>query len=567
MCNARIINVVSLICFYFCFAAVSVTAVSSQTITWKDVSDGIREGGLRSVAVDPDNPDTVFVSSDVAVYKSLNGGRTWDEILSFRATGNNINTIFMPVHNSHMLYLGTDDGLLRWRDSEAGWERVFSGVGSEENSVLSIAVSPEDPGRIVIGTEAGLFVSEDNGENWAKGRNLPSDTAIAFIAIDSSNPYTIYAAADKGLYKSLNGGNGWKRILDTGTADDHLLSTVEETQDDLEIEVERPIRSIAIDPSDSEIIYAATSEGLRISRDGGGIWKGAGSLGLGSLDIRHILPDGDKGNHIYAATGRGVFRYSQASDIWEELYKGMVSPEIHYLALSNVSNDGGKTLWAAAKKGVYRAEIPVQHSEGYSEKSGTGSRQENVQEIDMLSIFSNEPTIGEVREAAIQYAEVHPEKILKWRKAAAGRAWLPDVRVAYGKNKDWQSSSYFYSTSSQKYKDDDITKGKDKAWSISANWELGDLIWSSAQTSIDTRSRLVVQLRDDVLSEVTRLYFERRRRVIEMLISPPGDIAEKIESELRLQELTAGLDAMTGSYFSKKMDQGSGVRVQGTGKN
>ena len=555
MYNVRINTVVSCICFYLCFTAASVAAASSQRIQWVDASDGIREEGLQSVAVTANNPDTVFVSSDVAVYKSSNSGTTWEEVFSFRATGKNINTIFIPFSNPLTVYTGTKDGLFRSNEGGSGWEKIFNGVGSEENSVLSIALSPEDPGRIVIGTEAGLFISEDNGKNWAKGQNLPSDAAIAFITIDSSNPYIMYAAADKGLYKSFNGGNGWRRILKSNAADDDQLLSTGEEEDKNEFEVKRTIRSIVIDPSNPEIIYAATSEGLRISRDGGGTWKRAGSLGLGSLDIRHILLDGDNSSSLYAATGRGVFMYLQASDIWEELYKGMVSREMQYLALSDDRNDGAKTLWAATKKGIYKAAIPVQNSKGSSSENGTDPRQENVLKMDMLSIFSHEPTIGEVREAAIHYAEVQPEKILKWRKAAAGRAWLPDVKVAYGRNEDWQSSSYFYSTSSQKYKDDDITKGKDKAWSISLNWELGDLIWNSAQTSIDTRSRLVVQLRDDVLSEVTRLYFERRRFMIERLISPPEDIADKMENELRLQELTAGLDAMTGSYFSRKLGQ------------
>jgi len=565
MGDAIIKRVVSCICLYLFFAAVSGAAASGQRIQWVDVSDGIREGGIRSVAVDPDNPDMVFVCSDVAVYKSFNGGRTWDEILSFRTTPKSLNTVFIPFAKPLTVYTGTRDGLLRSSDGGLSWERVFSGVGSEKNSVLSIAVDPESPGRIVIGTEAGVFFSEDNGKSWAKGQNLPSDTAIAHLAMDSANPYLVYAAADTGLYKSLNGGNGWRKILDTTAADDdHLLSTGEEDDDD-EIEGMKSIRSIVIDPSNSEILYAATSRGLRISRDGGGTWKRAGSLGLGSLDIRHILLHGDKSSSLYAATGRGVFRYSQTSDIWEELYKGMLSPEIHFLALSNVNHDKGKTLWAATRKGVYRAELPVQFLNGSFVRNGTGSGEQNVRKQDMLSIFSHEPTIGEVREAAIQYAEVQPEKILKWRKAAARRAWLPDVKVAYGKNKDWQSSTYFYSTSSEKYKDDDVTKGKDKAWSISLDWELGDLIWNSAQTSIDTRSRLVVQLRDDVLAEVTRLYFERRRLMVEMLISPSEGIADSIENELRLQELTAGLDALTGSYFSRKLGQGSGIRGQGPG--
>lgn len=546
----------AVICFCFWFILVSTAVPSGAAFQWKEASNGIRERSLRSVAVDPDNPDIVFASSDVAVYKSFNGGRTWDEILSLRSTGYTVNTIFIPVHHSNMIYVGAGDGLYRRRDAESGWKRTFSGLGPEENSVLSIMVSPEAPGRIVIGTEAGLFVSKDDGENWTKGQNLPSDTAIHSIVIDSSNPHILYTATDKGLYESLNGGSGWKRILELSDDEDHPLSDGEEPEEDSG--EDGTLRGIAVDPLDSKTIFAATSRGLRISRDSGVTWKGAGSLGLGSLDIRHILVDRDTSSSLYAATGRGVFRYSPEADVWEELYKGMISQETYYLALSKVDDTGRKTLWAATKKGIYRTEVPVLNAGSVSGGTGTGSVRDNDRVMDMLSTFAHEPTIGEVREAAIQYAEVQPEKILKWRRAAAARAWLPDLKVEYGKGTDWQSSTYFYSTSSQKYTDDDITEGKDRAWSISLNWELGDLIWNSAQTSIDTRSRLVVQLRDDVLSEVTRLYFERRRLMVEMRMSPPADISDKIEKELRLQELTAGLDAMTGSYFSRKLNQGSG---------
>jgi hypothetical protein len=106
---------------------------------------------------------------------------------------------------------------------------------------------------------------------------------------------------------------------------------------------------------------------------------------------------------------------------------------------------------------------------------------------------------------------------------------------------------------------DDITSGKDDGWSVSLTWELGDIVWNNDQTSIDSRSRLVVQLRDDVLNEVTRLYFERRRLQVEVLLSEQQDIADKIENELRLQELTASIDAITGSYMSKRLNYTIGV--------
>ena len=60
----------------------------------------------------------------------------------------------------------------------------------------------------------------------------------------------------------------------------------------------------------------------------------------------------------------------------------------------------------------------------------------------------------------------------------------------------------------------------------------------------------MVQLRDDILDEVTRTYFERRRLQIALLTQPPADEKQVIDKELRLQELTAMIDGLTGGYFS-----------------
>ena len=83
------------------------------------------------------------------------------------------------------------------------------------------------------------------------------------------------------------------------------------------------------------------------------------------------------------------------------------------------------------------------------------------------------------------------------------------------------------------------------------SWNLADLIWNNDQTSIDSRSKLMVELRNDVLNEVTHLYFERRRLQIEILTVPMKDLPVNLEREIRLEELTANIDALTGGYLSK----------------
>jgi hypothetical protein len=61
----------------------------------------------------------------------------------------------------------------------------------------------------------------------------------------------------------------------------------------------------------------------------------------------------------------------------------------------------------------------------------------------------------------------------------------------------------------------------------------------------------VIKLRDDVLDEVTQLYFERRRVMVELFARPDAPPAEKLRLRLRAAELAAGIDAWTGGWFAR----------------
>lgn len=167
-----------------------------------------------------------------------------------------------------------------------------------------------------------------------------------------------------------------------------------------------------------------------------------------------------------------------------------------------------------------------------------------------LSDFAREPTIHRVQQAAIRYAEVMPEKISRWRTRAAWRAWVPKFTLSLDRDTGTtvgSSSSGGKTTFTVGPEDHSISVGYDFAW------ELGDLLWSADQTSIDVRSRLMVQLRNEVLDEVTRLYFERRRLQVEEAMAPVQEPSLRAERALRIDELTAQLDALTGGDFSARV--------------
>ena len=61
----------------------------------------------------------------------------------------------------------------------------------------------------------------------------------------------------------------------------------------------------------------------------------------------------------------------------------------------------------------------------------------------------------------------------------------------------------------------------------------------------------MIELRDDVLDEITQLYFERRRVLVELAAAEaPGDT---LRLRLRAAELAAGIDAWTGGWFSRAL--------------
>lgn len=535
----------------------SIVFADIQEMQWRDAGSGISVTDLHSLTVCPADPSVAYASSYKVVYITLDSGKTWTEVLSFRGTGNGINTLAADTLNTQVIYAGTAEGLYRSSDQGLSWEKIFQGVGGPENMIFAVFIYSNKPGNIYIGTQAGIFFTKDSGKNWERSQDLPSDVMVTSISADAHDPHVLYAASVRGIHKSIYSGSVWKRIYASDFDENAFYNFIADDEEAVEevditgIKDSTHIRKVLPDPADSRRIYAATSRGLLVTNDSGEMWILSGSIGLVSHNIRDIAISSGDPEHVYAATDRGIFRYSRNTDSWDELYKGIVSSDIRGLAFASDEQTAPPVLWAVTRTGVYKSVFSMPASSQQNK-----DRQYVMTDArDVFRIFSHEPSIEEIKEAAIEYADVSPDKIREWRKAAAKKAWLPDLSMSYGKSEDWQNSSYFYSTKDEKYKDDDITEGKDNDWAISLTWNLGDLIWNDDQTSIDNRSKLMVQLRDDVLNEVTRLYFERRRLQIELVMFPPGNNKDMVEKDLRLQELTANIDALTGSFLSRRLAQ------------
>jgi len=516
-------STVKSITFVLAIVLVSTLAAYPQEL-WTSKDGSVRNIDTRAIFADGRK---MYLATRTELYASNASNGKWESIFFIPSSDNEIACI---SGNSGNLFVGTRRGLFRSQDFGKTWRNVFKTIIPEKSSVLAIDISARDADKIMIGTERGLFISDDGGARWRDSSGLLKNHRVKCIALNNGR---IYAGADDGLYLAGDQPYNWQRVFVSINAPD-IGDLPEETSDSVEPEgtAGPGINCIAFK---GPKVYAASARNILYSEDNANSWKYLSITGLRGV-INSILVS-DRSDKLYCATTKGVFEFAADKNKWNELYKGM--DKAVNVKKVIFGEELEKTLWASTDKGLYKLEI--------------GSFAEN-QYIDveknlktMKVIFDGEPSFKELQEAAMRFNEVHPDKIRKWRSESRMRALAPKVSVGFDNNK---SNTYeIYTSATKDYAvmgPDDISEGFD----LSVSWDLANLIWSDDQTNIDVRSRLTTQLRNDILDDLRRAYFERKRLQYELVTSPPTDMRLRFEKELRVQELTQAIDDITGNYLS-----------------
>lgn len=487
---------------------------------WEDIGQG--NLNVSSVLVDAGDPKVIYIGTGNSVLKTRDGGKTWSSLLFVKGEKKSVNFLLFDPQDNNSLYAATGNGLFNSADRGKSWRRVFQGKNSWEMNCTSIAVLPYG---IYLGTQKGLFVSKDKGRSWQKETGNLGESSILNIAFNPHEINSLYLTCVDGAYRTGDCGKTWERVFVVNAAEDEN-GTDEISDDQDENQRISNVRYIICDPNNLNQLYLATKRGVYSSQDKAKTWYSVSSFGLLSQEVKFLLLS-DK-SKIYAVTESGVFTYRK--ERWYELSLGLPVSKINFLSLDSQNN-----LYAACDKGLFKTEKDYLNL----------IQQDNI----TAEYHNDEPNINEIQEAAIKYAEVEPEKIKIWRQKASKAALLPKVNVGLDRNTTdlwhWEGGS------TTKSDDDKLRRGRDNLdWDVTLSWDLGELIWNEDQTSIDVRSRLMVELRGDILDQVTKIYFERLRLKSELNNLTIEDRKKRSEKELRLQELTAMLDALTGGYFS-----------------
>ncbi|WP_167615543.1 WD40/YVTN/BNR-like repeat-containing protein [Maribellus sediminis] len=409
--------------YYVGVASGNVWKTENNGTTWKPIFDNYGSYSIGIVELDPNNPNVVWVGTGEnnhqralgygdGVYKSLDGGK------SFKNMGlkesRQIGGIVIDPRNSDVVFVaaegsvwgpGEERGLYKSTDGGETWNKVLS--ISENTGVNNVVMDPSNPDimyatseqrrrtsftKIGGGPESAVYKSTDGGENWRKIiKGLPGvhlgGMGIDVSPVDPNYVYLIVEAADDkgGFFRSTDKGESWEKMSDYHSSGQYY-------------------NEIVCDPKDVDKVYS-TETVSKVTVDGGKNWSSISTRGrhvddhaiwIDPADTDHYIIGGDGG--IYETWDAGqTFDFKENLPVTQfyrvfvddaepfyNVYGGtqdnnsMGGPS-RTISRSGVVNDewyvtmGGDGFWAATEPGnpdIVYTEYQYGNMSRYDKKSG-----------------------------------------------------------------------------------------------------------------------------------------------------------------------------------------------------
>jgi photosystem II stability/assembly factor-like uncharacterized protein len=311
----------------------------------RNLGGAFMSGRITEVVVDPTDARTWYVAAaSGGVWKTENAGVTFAPIFD-RYGSYSIGTVALDPNNPSTVWVGTGennsqrsvpygDGIYKSLDAGRSFTRM--GLESSEH-IARILVDPGDSNRVIVaaqgplwsaGGQRGVYVTEDGGETWTRTLEVDEHTGATDLVMDPRNPDVLYAATyqrarrvwtlidggpGSGIWKSTDGGATWRKI-ESG------IPGGDKGRIGLAIAPTRPDRIYAL------IELPDREGGFYVSENGGESWS----------------------RRSNDAPGTGQY--------YNEIYVDLHNPDVVYLmdTFLQVTRDGGRSFqqWGEANKHV-----------------------------------------------------------------------------------------------------------------------------------------------------------------------------------------------------------------------
>ncbi|MCB0400499.1 MAG: glycosyl hydrolase [Flavobacteriales bacterium] len=320
--------------YYLAVASGGVWKTSNAGTTYNPIFDGQGSYSIGCVTIDPNNTNVIWVGSgennnqrSVAygdgVYKSLDGGKTWKNMGLKKSE--HIGKIIVHPTNSDIVYVaaygplwseGGDRGVYKTTNGGETWERILH--ISDHTGIAEIAIDPRDPNVIYAsahqrrrhvftyiggGPESGLHKTTDGGKTWKKiNSGLPKvDIGRIGLAISPADPDVVYAIVEAsqdegGFYKSSNRGESWEKQSKYNTSGNYY-------------------QEIYCHPTNVDIVYAMDTW-FHHTEDGGKTFKQTGEKSK-HVDNHCMWIDPNDTEHWLVGCDGGLYETWDAASNWQ----------------------------------------------------------------------------------------------------------------------------------------------------------------------------------------------------------------------------------------------------------
>ncbi len=454
-----------------------------------------------------------------------------------------INQIAVDPYDADRALAATGMGLYSSTDGGTGWQHVFPGRNAAERWCAFVAYHPTERGRVFMGTDQGLLISHDHGESFARPTGTQLSTAQTWwVEFHRTNPDIIYAATTIGAFRTDDGGRNWRWVFY------ETLPTA------------NMVTGVAIDPKDPDRVTLSTVDGLFRTADGGRNWERSGGFLFTAQPVGRLRGDPLDGNHVVCSTAREVWETYDWGETWNIVY--INDSDWQPRGIRFDPNDPS-VFWILTSAELLRL-------------SPRPPAQPSPQALSKIkALIAEERPLEEVMDLTFRVNGVHRGELAAKRRAASYRGILPqlnafagiiDLDADAGINAVYLTSGAGISKSSYSkdrlgtFTDERagmvITRGVDVRlpyFGALLSWDLTKVLFDQEEAPFGRmfgeNNRIYLNLK----YEVQRLYEERRRLMIRRLTAPPADIRSHLALRLRMEELTAHLNALSGGLYRDEL--------------
>ncbi len=419
-------------------------------------------------------------------------------------------------HNPDEVLAATMDGLYRSTDGGYAWSLVLTGANPRERQVTMLKRHSTQSNIVYAGTAQGLKRSLDGGETWKKlTARLIETSHILWIELDPVDAKRVYVSVNWGALMSTDGGETFKLIFIRPWPS---LSYV---------------RVIRPDPVRKGWIWIGTYDGLLLSRNAGKTFERVGGLlFIGNRISRVVF--GRTPGRVYVSAGTEIWTSGDDGANWQFVEYGAKTWWIEAMTEDRAVSDG---LLIATGHEILR----------YGPKQSVRLVPQGVEKFRAQLAF--EPSMGSVVAKGLQAAGLDRAALMKFRRGAREADLYPHLHFV-AKIGQYETQRDFLNPviDDRRSLEERIAEASPMFWGVFLHWDLQELTFSKSEVITRRIARMNLRAEKNLRNQIIALYEERQRLLFER-IAVEQSPKQSLFTALRLEELTAHLNQITGNMF------------------